>query len=124
MNTTSTRALDQSDRAPDARPVGRVCTMRTSPQSEPPPPPRPIPTVRAFVTEEGFHRFWCIWCKVWHAHGRGAGHRVAHCFNERSPYIATGYILKPVGLWRNNKPVERPCCESCGTRHPTQGNRA
>jgi hypothetical protein len=38
----------------------------------------------------------CIWCRCSHFHGPGYGHRVAHCTNPRSPYLATGYVLVPV----------------------------
>lgn len=37
--------------------------------------------------------FWCPFCKKWHIHGRGEGHRVAHC-EPSSPYYEHGYILK------------------------------
>jgi len=38
-------------------------------------------------------KFYCKYCKDWHLHGRGLGHRVAHCSNPDSPYKKTGYIL-------------------------------
>jgi hypothetical protein len=66
---------------------------------------------------------WCKYCRRSHYHGRhrlgtgciydwcvtdvigdvctcptgtGDGHRVAHCHNQKSPYINGGYILKEV----------------------------
>ena len=45
-------------------------------------------------------RVWCRYCKCWHLHGAGGGHRVAHCGDvDRhcrpivSPYKDTGYFL-------------------------------
>ena len=39
--------------------------------------------------------FWCPFCKTWHTHGRGDGHRVAHCgSSEISPFFNQGYIIK------------------------------
>ena len=45
-------------------------------------------------------RVWCRYCKCWHLHGMGYGHRVAHCvdWDRRgrdiiSPYRDTGYYL-------------------------------
>ncbi|MBT4110750.1 hypothetical protein HOE37_02765 [Candidatus Woesearchaeota archaeon] len=39
-------------------------------------------------------QFFCPFCKALHKHGMGEGHRIAHCFDQRSPYTRTGYILK------------------------------
>lgn len=37
---------------------------------------------------------WCRYCKKYHTHGVDAlNHRVAHCWNKKSPYKATGYVL-------------------------------
>lgn len=37
---------------------------------------------------------WCDQCKKWHLHGKGGGHRVAHCFDRsNSIYRETGYNL-------------------------------
>lgn len=38
--------------------------------------------------------FWCAWCEEWHWHG-SMGHKVAHCWSERSPYRSAGYVLVP-----------------------------
>jgi len=52
------------------------------------------------TSADGGWRTWCRYCKVWHHHGAGPGHRVAHCFDHdrggkriQSPYRQTGYIL-------------------------------
>lgn len=37
--------------------------------------------------------FWCPWCHVFHTHSAENGHRLAHCYHERSPLKKTGYIL-------------------------------
>lgn len=51
---------------------------------------------------------WCRYCAKWHVPGHGAGHRGEHCHKEDSPYLKTGYILRPVGkpvpIYRNGKP--------------------
>jgi len=47
-------------------------------------------------------KFWCPYCQTWHLHGRGNGHRCAHCCDntklnrkrEDSPLSNNGYILK------------------------------
>jgi len=49
--------------------------------------------------------FFCRYCKRWHFHGMGEGHRVAHCYrvphwrtkvhrDRPTPYDRTGYILR------------------------------
>ena len=40
---------------------------------------------------------WCFFCRAWHFHGMGNGHRVAHCHNPASPYDRWGYILWECG---------------------------
>lgn len=41
---------------------------------------------------------WCSYCCKFHHHGTSEGHRVAHCINEDSPFINTGYVLKKIKL--------------------------
>lgn len=64
---------------------------------------RGIPFVVAFPREklDGL-KMACRYCRAWHYHGVGCGHRGAHCpdHDERgweihSAYHATGYILVP-----------------------------
>lgn len=58
-----------------------------------------IPVIMALPRPdfEGGFIFWCPFCKEWHKHGRGPGHRAAHCYgNPESPFYETGYILKPI----------------------------
>ena len=38
--------------------------------------------------------FWCPFCEDWHRHGKGDGHRVAHCTVSNSPFNQTGYELR------------------------------
>jgi hypothetical protein len=61
----------------------------------PEPEARPIPVVKAEPEwGTGFLTFYCEYCKVEHLHGRGDGHRVAHCLGNRSsPFNGTGYFL-------------------------------
>lgn len=39
-------------------------------------------------------KFYCMYCKREHLHGKGEGHRIAHCTDVESPYYQTGYILR------------------------------
>lgn len=40
-------------------------------------------------------QFFCPWCKRWHLHGIGEGHRGEHCsVNSDSPFLEMGYVLK------------------------------
>ena len=48
--------------------------------------------------EKGNLSTWCQYCRKFHHHGTGEGHRDAHCFVEDSPYIRTGYVLKKMKL--------------------------
>lgn len=48
--------------------------------------------------------FYCIYCGENHGHGRGEGHRWAHCPNTKSPYIEKGYILR---LETEDEKIER-----------------
>ena len=55
-----------------------------------------IPVLRAIpYTPEGFLKVWCPDCETWHFHGKGEGHRVAHC-REKTSMKRTGYILRVV----------------------------
>ena len=40
---------------------------------------------------------WSMYCRKWHVHGHGGGDRAAHCHVEDSPYIKSGYVLRPIG---------------------------
>jgi hypothetical protein len=51
------------------------------------------PPVLAAYRRDGDDYVWCEYCFVWHMHGPGHGHRVAHCRDPRSPYKRAGYIL-------------------------------
>jgi len=55
-----------------------------------------FPVLAAFVRDpaEGFLSVWCKYCQRWHLHGRGEGHRWAHCIKPGSPYQKTGYFLR------------------------------
>ena len=57
----------------------------------------PIPTVDAYLCD-GQLIFFCAYCQMWHYHGSGLGHRVAHCdCGSGSPYLETGYVLRAIG---------------------------
>lgn len=60
------------------------------------PPQFAVPLVECEVWKERQVRFKCQFCKCWHYHGRGDGHRAAHCWREDSPYLVGGYIVKEV----------------------------
>ena len=44
-------------------------------------------------------KFWCPFCKAWHHHGVGEGHRVEHCSYQvgktplPSPFKKEGYVI-------------------------------
>ncbi len=38
-------------------------------------------------------KFYCDFCKKYHFHGLGEGHRIAHCHNDKSPFNEKGYII-------------------------------
>jgi len=65
-------------------------TSKISPKQ----PKMQIPTVPCFprIDTPGW-QFLCPYCLVWHFHGRGLGHRVAHCAKE-TPYSQIGYVLE------------------------------
>lgn len=59
---------------------------------------RNTPIIKAYPEEgTGFLTFWCDYCNNEHLHGRGNGHRTAHCVRQRyskeSPFAKTGYYL-------------------------------
>lgn len=51
----------------------------------------PYPVLLAVARGEDW-RAWCPFCRAWHIHGPGAGHRVAHC--SGGPLAETGYVIK------------------------------
>jgi hypothetical protein len=54
-----------------------------------------IPVLRAYTSStDGHLAAWCKHCRQWHHHGRGVGHRWAHCMKPDSPYHRTRYILR------------------------------
>ena len=55
-----------------------------------------IPIINAEISDKLHIRFYCDHCKRFHYHGRGNGHRVAHCHDPKGPYAGTGYILREV----------------------------
>ena len=58
-----------------------------------------FPVLPAYETPDGLLGVWCCFCRRYHIHGPPAGHRVAHCVVNGSPYMATGYILHLEGGW-------------------------
>jgi hypothetical protein len=54
-----------------------------------------IPVIKALPRLDfpGGMMFWCPFCKRWHYHGIGDGHRYAHCSVD-GPLREHGYILK------------------------------
>lgn len=53
------------------------------------------PIIIASIGERGTLHFWCDHCQLWHHHGAGEGHRIAHCLSTDSPYKTSGYYLRP-----------------------------
>ena len=56
-----------------------------------------IPILKAEPRHEVYLKVWCHYCKKYHLHGHGEGHRTAHCPDPDSPFYRTGYILKLEG---------------------------
>jgi hypothetical protein len=52
-----------------------------------------VPVIAATVLGHQ-QSFYCEHCGAQHVHGRGNGHRVAHCSNPDSPFKRTGYVLR------------------------------
>lgn len=54
-----------------------------------------MPVLIAFKTpDKNQFAVWCPYCRKWHYHGLGEGHRIAHCNSgSKSPFEKTGYIL-------------------------------
>jgi hypothetical protein len=62
--------------------------------------PAKLPIVLCELASDRSWQFWCPFCHEYHVHGGGhngtdLGHRAAHCHEPTSPFLATGYILKP-----------------------------
>jgi hypothetical protein len=58
------------------------------------------PVLRAYAVHSLGRSRWLVWCKYcrdWHSHGGGDGHREAHC-SEPTPYTRTGYNLAAAGV--------------------------
>jgi len=57
----------------------------------------------AFENEKGFLSFFCQCCQKWHHHGKGEGHRTAHCTAvSLSPFKLSGYTLVNCGEMPEN----------------------
>ena len=52
------------------------------------------PVLMAVADDEGMLSAWCPHCQKLHHHGRGEGHRGAHCHDPRSPFKESGYVLR------------------------------
>jgi hypothetical protein len=57
-----------------------------------------IPIIKAYAEQgTGFLTFWCDYCNKEHLHGRGEGHRIAHCHGGKSAFEKKGYYLNKAG---------------------------
>lgn len=54
-------------------------------------------TLPTFEDRAGFLHVFCPWCCCFHHHSMGLGHRAAHCVLSDSPYLMTGYDMRPAG---------------------------
>lgn len=99
-----------------------------------------FPVVRTYDDERIQFHFWCIHCRDWHVHGRGgpdapyeegrggmAGHRIAHCTANNSPFRQNGVILHVVGkfneaLRRRHRKGTALICPICGNRYSAAFN--
>jgi len=58
-------------------------------------PKQRFPVLLAYLRKDGHGlKAWCPFCRKWHLHGWGLGHRVAHCDVIESPFRRTGYELR------------------------------
>ena len=66
------------------------------------------PVIKALPRPDfkGGYMFWCPFCQRWHRHGRGEGHRAAHCTSPESPFNETGYVLKLIPKQMRRKLVK------------------
>lgn len=78
--------------APTAPPTTNSNTLHGQDQST-----DHLPVVCAVKISHKRLKFRCDYCRAWHVHGKGEGHRVAHCTDRTSPYMATGYVLRVEG---------------------------
>ena len=61
-----------------------------------------IPVLKGFYSGPIQIKVWCPFCQTWHFHGaverftktEGEGHRSAHCTNEKSPFLKSGYYIE------------------------------
>ncbi|MBA7528322.1 hypothetical protein ES705_20505 [subsurface metagenome] len=65
-----------------------------------------IPVIKGFLNlseKNPTPIFWCPFCQIYHRHGwpeptehekKFGSHRVAHCHSS-SPFLSTGYCIKP-----------------------------
>lgn len=55
-----------------------------------------IPILKGFIKGDQIF-VWCPYCRKFHSHGAPQmwGHRVAHCVNENSPFLESGYYIQP-----------------------------
>lgn len=79
-------------RARERRDGSRRKTKSSASSDDGPGEPEP-PLLRARVTRDGRWAVYCSFCRTEHFHSPGAGHRVADCLSERSPYAISGYNL-------------------------------
>ncbi|MBM4041586.1 MAG: hypothetical protein FJ290_24055 [Planctomycetes bacterium] len=86
-----------------------------------------MPLLPAVPREDGYGwKVWCRYCKAWHSHGIGLGHRGAHCLSHdrrgrpiNSPYSAfsdppgRGYelVLREEALDANGREAARRLVE-------------
>lgn len=79
-----------------------------------------VAIVDALIDEEGRLHCWCIHCGCYHHHGRGEGHRIAHCILDGSPFKRTSYYLRAVGRWTETHRRQAPAWERAAWRRQQQ----
>lgn len=55
-----------------------------------------VPIIETYAGKHfpGGNEFFCVFCNMFHLHGKGDGFREAHCINENSPFNISGYFIK------------------------------
>jgi len=66
------------------------------------------PVLIAESNDSSTVKVWCGYCAEYHYHSPAPGHRVAHCLNEQSPYLSTGYVITHSPTKRYREYLDEP----------------
>lgn len=70
------------------------------------------PPILPAIPREDFYQgnqIYCVFCKAWHRHGQGNGHRVTHCTVSRNtPHYDHGYYIHRIEVKPSNIKTVKP----------------